>query len=127
MEAARPVQFHPCPAEEGNVLLKRQAVGSHLLLGRDSIDLGLTNLVAKLEDQGMTIDNWQIQSLVHQCRQAKEVLMGEEPPVSVPVTILGRGSRLIGNTLTAELTLEEVHGFVIDGFVPLVKPEESPQ
>ncbi len=112
--------------EEGNLLLKRQAVGSHLLLGGDNIDLGLAYLVKqKLEAQGHTIDNWQIQSLVHQCRQAKEVLMSEEPPSSVPVTVLGRGSRLIGNTLTAELTLEEVQRFVIDGFVPLVKPEES--
>jgi len=111
--------------KEGNLQLKRQAVGSHLLLGGDNIDLGLAYLAKqKLEDQGHTLDNWQIQSLVHQCRQAKERLMGEEPPNSVNVTVLGRGSRLIGNTLKSELTLEEVQRFVVEGFIPLVEPEE---
>lgn len=109
----------------GNLELKRLAVGSHLLLGGDNIDLGLAYLVKqKLEDQGHSIDNWQLQTLVHQCRQAKEQLMGENPPASVDVTILGRGSRLIGNTLKAELTREEAFKFVVEGFIPLVEPEE---
>lgn len=111
--------------EKGNLLLKRQAVGSHLLLGGDNIDLGLAYLVKqKLEDQGHSLDSWQIQSLVHQCRQAKEILMGEEPSKNVDITVLGRGSRLIGNTLKAELTQEEVQRIVIDGFIPLVGPDE---
>ncbi len=111
--------------EEGNLLLRRQAVGAHLLLGGDNIDLGLAYLVKqKFEDQGHNIDNWQLQALVHQCRQAKEKLMGEEPPKSVDITVLGRGSRLIGNTLKAELTLEEAQRFIIDGFIPLVGPDE---
>ncbi len=111
--------------EEGNLLLKRQAVGSHLLLGGDNIDLGLAYLAKqKLEDQGHSIDHWQLQSLVHQCRQAKEKLLGEQPPVAVDVTLLGRGSRLIGNTLKTELTQEEAYRFVIDGFMPLVGPDE---
>ncbi len=111
--------------EEGNLQLKRQAVGAHLLLGGDNIDLGLAYLVKqKLEDQGHNLDHWQLQVLVHQCRQAKEKLMGEESPKSVDVTVLGRGSRLIGNTLKAELTQEEVRRFVIDGFIPLVAPDE---
>lgn len=111
--------------EEGNLFLKRQAVGSHLLLGGDNIDLGLAYLVKqKLEDQGHTLDSWQLQALVHQCRQAKEKLMGEEPPKDVDITVLGRGSRLIGNTLKAALKLEEVQKFIIDGFMPLVGPDE---
>jgi molecular chaperone DnaK (HSP70) len=111
--------------EEGNLLLKRQAVGSHLLLGGDNIDLGLAYLVKqKLEDQGHTLDNWQLQSLVHQCRQAKEKLMSEESPKKVDITVLGRGSRLIGNTLKSELTQEEAQRFIIDGFIPLVGPDE---
>ncbi len=111
--------------EEGNLVLKRQAVGSHLLLGGDNIDLGLAYLVKqKLEDQGHSIDHWQLQALVHQCRQAKEKLMGDNPPESIDITLLGRGSRLIGNSLKTELTQKEVHRFVIDGFLPLVGPEE---
>jgi hypothetical protein len=111
--------------ESGNLLLQRQAVGSHLLLGGDNIDLGLAYLVKqKLEDQGHTIDNWQLQSLVYQCRQAKEQLMGEDPPKSVDITLLGRGSRLIGNTLKVELNREEAQKFIIDSFIPLVEPNE---
>lgn len=111
--------------KEGDLLLKRQAVGAHLLLGGDNIDLGLAYLVRqKLEDQGHVIDHWQFQGLVHQCRQAKEKLLEENSPPSVDITILGRGSKLIGNTLKTELTQEEVRRFVIDGFIPLVGPEE---
>lgn len=111
--------------EQGNLQLKRLAVGSHLLLGGDNIDLGLAYLAKnKLEEQGHTIDNWQLQTLVHQCRQAKEQLLGEQPPSSVDITILGRGSRLIGNTLKTELTEKEVQKLVVEGFIPLVDPEE---
>jgi len=111
--------------EEGNLLLKRKAVGSHLLLGGDNIDLALAYYAKnKLEEAGHEIDHWQMQTLIHQCRQAKEVLLGEKPPKQVDVTVLGRGSRLIGNTLTASITKEEIQKIVIDGFVPLVTPEE---
>lgn len=111
--------------EEGNLQLKRVAVGSHLLLGGDNIDLGLAYLVKqKLEDKGHALDSWQFQSLVHQCRQAKETLLGDNPPASVDITLLGRGSRLIGNTLKTDLTQKETLSFVIDGFLPLVGPDE---
>lgn len=111
--------------EGGNLELKRQAVGSHLLLGGDNIDMGLAYLVKeKFENQGHSIDHWQFQTLIHQCRNAKEKLMGKEPPKSVDITILGRGSRLIGNTLKSELTRDDVHQFVIEGFIPIVTPEE---
>jgi molecular chaperone DnaK (HSP70) len=111
--------------EEGNLQLKRQAVGAHLLLGGDNIDLGLAYLVKqKLEDQGHHLDHWQLQALVHQCRQAKEKLLGETPPKSVDITVLGRGSRLIGHTLKTELTHKEIQRFVIEGFIPLVEPTE---
>jgi hypothetical protein len=111
--------------EEGNLTLKRLAVGSHLLLGGDNIDLALAYLARqKLEEEGHVIDQWQFQSLMHQCRQAKEQLLGEDPPKRVDLTILGRGSRLIGNTLKAEISKEEAHELLLNGFMPLVEPEE---
>lgn len=111
--------------ENGNLQLKRQAVGSHLLLGGDNIDLGLAYLVKqKLEDQGHSLDSWQLQALVHQCRQAKEILMGDHPSKSVDITVLGRGSRLIGNTIKTEITQDEAQQFIIEGFIPLVGPNE---
>lgn len=112
--------------EEGNLNLKRQAVGSHLLLGGDNIDLSLAYLVKqKLEDQGHSIDHWQLQSLVHQCRDAKEKLLGDSPPASVDITILGRGSRLFSSTVKTELAQKEVIDFVMNGFLPLVEPNEQ--
>lgn len=111
--------------ETGNVLLKRQAVGSHLLLGGDNIDLALAYLVKqKLEDQGHSLDAWQVQALVHPCRMAKEKLMGEKPPKSVDVVVLGRGSKLIGSTIKTEITREEAEELILNGFIPLVEPEE---
>ncbi len=114
--------------EKGDLQLNRLAVGSHLLLGGDNFDLGLAYLMKqKFEEQGHSIDSWQLQSLVHQCRQAKEQLLSEHPPEHVDITILGRGSKLIGNTLKACLSLEEARHFILDGFIPIVESgERSP-
>lgn len=112
--------------EEGNLSLRRQAVGSHLLLGGDNIDLAFAYLTKqKLEDQGHSVDSWQLQGLIHQCRKAKELLMGENPPETVDITIHGRGSRLIGGTLKAQISRKEAEKLLLDGFFPLVDPEEQ--
>ena len=100
-------------------------MGSHLLLGGDNIDLALAYFVKqKFDDQGHSIDHWQFQSLIHQCRQAKEQLMGENPSESVEITLLGRGSRLVGRSLKTELLREEACRFILEGFAPLVEPDE---
>jgi len=111
--------------EAGNMGLKRRAVGSHLLLGGDNFDLALAYLAkGKLEDQGHAIDDWQLQSLVHVCRTAKEQLLGEASPTSYDITIHGRGSRLIGGTLTTAISQEEALNLLVDGFLPLVTPQD---
>lgn len=113
--------------EQGNLSLKRLAVGDHLLLGGDNLDLALAYLVkGKLEEQGHAIDEWQMQSLVNASRNAKELLLGEDPPESVEITIQGRGSKLIGNTLKASISLNEAESILIEGFFPLISPEERP-
>lgn len=109
----------------GDLTLNRLAVGSHLLLGGDNIDLSLAHLTKnKLEEKGHEIGDWQFHSLIHSCRKAKEVLMSENPPKQVDITVLGRGSRLIGGALKTLLTLEEVNHLIIDGFAPLVPAQE---
>ena len=112
--------------EKGSLVLDRLAVGSHLLLGGDNIDLSMAYFAKnKLEEQGHAIDDWQFQSLISSCRRAKEVLMAEDPPKTFDVTVLGRGSRLIGNTLKVSLGLqEEVKTFILEGFAPLITPQE---
>lgn len=111
--------------EQGNLILKREAVGAHLLLGGDNIDLSLAYLAKnKLEEQGHHIDDWQLQALVHSCRQAKEKLMSEKAPKSVDITIMGRSSKLIGGTLKTQISRDEARQLIVDGFAPLTKPEE---
>lgn len=111
--------------DEGNLTLQRIAVGAHLLLGGDNFDLALACLARnKLEEQGHTIDEWQLQGLTHSCRHAKEQLLSDAPPSHIDITIHGRGSRLIGGTLTTQISQEEVQKLLINGFIPLLDPEE---
>ncbi len=112
--------------EGGNLQLNRTAVGAHLLLGGDNLDLSLAHLAkSKFEEQGHEIDDWQMQAIVQAARQAKEKFFGDKPPESSDITIVGRGSRLIANTLKIELTREEVFRFILDGFFPEVSPTEQ--
>lgn len=111
--------------EEGNLTLQRIAVGAHLLLGGDNIDLSLAYLAkSKLEESGHVIDDWQMHALVHSCRRAKEELFSETPPKKVDITIMGRGSKLIGGSLKTSITLEEASTLILDGFLPEVSHEE---
>lgn len=111
--------------EKGDLSLQRMAVGTHLLLGGDNIDLAFAYLAKeKLEAQGHSIDDWQFQSLIHVCRQAKENLLGEQAPDSYAITIMGRGSKLVGGSLKTTVSRQEILKLIVDGFVPLVEPEE---
>lgn len=114
--------------EEGNLQLERLSVGEHLLLGGDNMDLALAYLARqKLEEQGHHLDDWQFQSLMHMSRRAKEALFGEDAPQSIDLTVQGRGSGLVAGSLSVSLDLEEVQGFLIDGFLPLIEKEDLPQ
>lgn len=105
----------------GDLSLERIAVGSHLLLGGDNIDLCLAYCAKdKLEEQGHAVDDWQLVALQYACRDAKEALFGGGAD-QIDIAIGGRGSRLIGGSLSTNLTREEVEKIVLDGFVPKVK------
>jgi len=115
-------------SDEGNLALERIAVGDHILLGGDNMDLALAALAGKqLADAGKTLDAMQQRALVHACRRAKEVLLDEQPPKSVPISILGRGSKLIGGTLKAEITREQAEAMLVDGFFPTVPADATAQ
>ena len=88
--------------EDGRLALTRLAVGDHILLGGDNVDLALAHTVhEKLKAQGTKLDSWQFAALTHACRAAKE-------NGSTALTIPGRGSGLVGGTLRAELTAAEL-------------------
>lgn len=112
----------------GNLELRRSAVGNHLLVGGDNMDLALAHYVAqKLQQQGHTLDPWQSVSLWHSCRMAKESLLSGLNIERQSISVLGRGSRLIGGSIATELTREEVTRHLIDGFLPIVEAQERPQ
>jgi molecular chaperone DnaK (HSP70) len=106
---------------------RRVAVGDHLMLGGDNIDLALAHHVEK-KLGGARLDSEQWSALRSACRTAKEKLLGEEQAglERWPVTIAGRGSKLIGGSLQAELTRQEVETIAVDGFFPAVRSGEEP-
>ena len=114
--------------EAGQLSLNRIAVGDHILLGGDNMDLALAyRLKAKLDQQGKSLQPWQIQGLTHACRDAKEQLLSDNAIDSVTITVPSRGSKLLGGTLSTELTREEVQSTLIEGFFPAVSINEHPQ
>ena len=106
---------------EGSLELTRVAVGDHILLGGDNMDLALAHVVKnKLAAEGKTLDHWQVQALTHGCRHAKEALLADVTVDAVPIVVPSRGSRLIGGSIRTELTRDEVARTLIDGFFPEV-------
>ncbi|MDJ0806198.1 MAG: Hsp70 family protein, partial [Gammaproteobacteria bacterium] len=113
--------------QDGALQLHRVAVGEHILLGGDNMDLTLAHAVAqKLAGQGTRLDPWQIRALTHGCRSAKEALLSDPDLDSVPVVVPGRSSKLIGGTVRSELTREEVTTIALEGFFPQVNAAERP-
>ena len=113
--------------EGGSLVLERKAVGDHILLGGDNMDLALAHVVReRLATQGTSVDEWQLRGLVHACRAAKETLLTDGGADKVPVVVLGRSRKVIGGALRTDVTREEVESALIDGFLPKVGPEAHP-
>ncbi len=113
--------------QNGELQLERVAVGEHILLGGDNIDLALAHTVAgDLAARGTKIDGFQLQALWNNCRLAKEKLLDPESKADeVPVNILGKGSSLIGGAIKAKLHREQIEQ-VLEGFLPRVAATDLP-
>jgi hypothetical protein len=113
---------------DGELSLDRVAVGEHILLGGDNIDLALANTVSqRLADKGTRLDTRQLQALWNHCRVAKEKLLEPETTAKdQPVTILGRGSGLVGGTIKAKLLREDIDHVIAEGFLPAVSSSDMP-
>jgi hypothetical protein len=113
--------------ERGELMLRRIAVGDHLLVGGDNMDLALAHFVAgKFAEKGTKLDPWQSVSLWHACRAAKETLLPEEGPKKHPVSVLGRGSKLIGGTVTVDVERQGAADLLLEGFFPLAPLSAKP-
>jgi len=113
--------------EEGNLTLNRVAIGDHILLGGDNMDLALAyGLRAKLQSEGKRLETWQVQALTHACREAKEALLVDGDLQEVPIVVPSRGASLIGGVLRTRLTRDEVNMALVEGFFPRVELTERP-
>jgi hypothetical protein len=113
--------------EAGSLALTRLAVGDHILLGGDNMDLTLAHTAAgHLAKKGVKLDAGQMMLLAHSARRAKEELFANPKLASAPVTVLGRGSRVIGGTIQDELSRAEVEQVLVDGFFPQVPLDAEP-
>jgi molecular chaperone DnaK (HSP70) len=99
---------------------ERTAVGDHLLLGGDNVDLTLARQVEQrlVTESARKLDALEWHGLVHSCRLAKETLLGDESIESVPIAVAGRGSRLIGGSRRDQVTRAELDAILLDGFFP---------
>ncbi len=113
--------------EDGELSLRRLAVGNHLLVGGDNMDLSLAHFVAqKFAQKGTKLNAWQSISLWHACRRAKESLLSLDGKETETVSVLGRGSKLIGGTVSVEISRQEVQDLLVEGFLPLCAPDAVP-
>lgn len=114
--------------EEGEARLTRLAVGDHILLGGDNMDLALAyTLNQQLAKAGKKLDSWQFNSLVYGCREAKEKLFANGRLEKAPISIPSRGSALIGGTIKTELRREDLEKVLTEGFFPRTAAGEMPQ
>ena len=113
---------------DGALELQRIAVGTHTLVGGDNMDVALAHFASTaFADKGLQLDAWQSVSLWHACRTAKEALLALKGPKTHPVTVLGRGRRLVGGTVSVDLQREAVQTLLLDGFFPVCKVDDRPE
>jgi molecular chaperone DnaK (HSP70) len=110
---------------DSEIKFERTAIGEHLLLGGDNVDLSLARRVMeKLKNPKLSLR--QQNALRRQCCAAKEKLFSDGRLKRVPVNILGSGRSVVGGTLSSELTRQEVEEALIDGFLPLTRSDDLP-
>ena len=114
---------------ERGLRFDRLAVGDHLMLGGDNMDLTLgRHLEAKLLGKPGKLESNRWRQLFHQCRRAKETLLSDSAgDASMEITVLGSGAKLIADVLKATITRKEVERLIIEGFFPFVSPGEMPR
>jgi molecular chaperone DnaK (HSP70) len=110
--------------ENGELVLERKAVGDHILLGGDNMDLTLAHAVG--QKIGQKLDEWQFRGLVHGCRDAKEKLLAADAPEKESVVVLGRSRKVVGGSVKTDVLRDDVEATLVDGFFPRVGADAAP-
>lgn len=112
--------------DSGRPVFKRVAVGDHLMLGGDNMDLALARRMEQsIMGSSGKFDFQQWLSVTQQCRIAKEDLLGDSGKNSVTISVLGHGRSVVGGSRTAELTADETSDVILDGFFRKVATGEE--
>jgi molecular chaperone DnaK (HSP70) len=115
-------------AANGEPILRRIAVGDHLMLGGDNMDASLARFAEERMlggDRKFSATQWT--QLLQAARDAKESLLGREAPDRYGVAVAAEGSRLLRGTLSTELGRDEVERLLLEGFLPACAPDEAPR
>ncbi len=119
------IRVEPTPG--GLPTLTRIAVGEHLMLGGDNMDLALAHrLEPRFAGEGQRLPAARFAQLVQRCRIAKERLLARDAPESATVTLLGGGSQLLAQTRSATLSRDDVRAWVVEGFLPSAQLTDAP-
>lgn len=115
--------------ESGQLIFERFSVGDHLLLGGDNMDLALAYMLAdKLEAKGIHLDDWQLRSLTQNVSLAKITLLDNEiDKDQVTLAVASKSASLFSNSVSVELTKDEVYDCLLEGFFPFCNFEEQPE
>lgn len=113
--------------EEGRPTYQRIAVGDHLLLGGDNIDIAIARHIEQRLSPERRFDLGQWWNLVLDARRIKEAMLDPAGPEKLPVAVLGRGRRVIGDVMKCEVERNEVLRIGLDGFFPKVEATEFPE
>lgn len=114
-QQAQKIQFH------------RVAVGNHLILGGDNLDLAIAKYLEQKLTDGGKLEAYQWDVLVGTSRKIKEQMLSDEGADSITVSLPSRGSKLIGGSLKTEVTRDEIRRLIIDGFLPETQLTDKPQ
>jgi len=113
-------------SKDGDVALTRVAVGDHILLGGDNMDLALAHVAESRLSTGERFDAQELSKWVLVCREAKERLLANDGMTEARVAVAGSGSKLVGHSRSVTLLRDEVVSLLVDGFFPLVDPGTLP-
>jgi hypothetical protein len=113
--------------DAGGLALERVAVGDHLLLGGDNMDIALARRVAERRSAAASLDAARWLQLVDQCREAKERLLGDDPPAQVAISLAGRGRGVVSGAIADAVAVDEAIAVVRDGFFPICEASARPR
>ncbi len=114
------------PAEKGKVLFHRVAVGQHLILGGDNLDLAVAHHLEAKATGGGKVAPREWGGLLRSARNIKETLLSEKPPEKMTVHVAGGGSKLIGGGRQVEVARDEIQDMLLGGFAPVVDLDAKP-